>query len=363
MKDMSGKWISLSMGVVALALLCGCRQEDSPPLADAVRPVKVATVSFATADDSGSLVGEVAPQIESNLGFRTGGKISERLASVGDVVAAGAVLARLDFAQAQNTLRQAQATVESATAQRDNAEQTEKRQQELLARGFATQAAFDAATAEANVARANLGAAEAALADARDGLSYMDLTADAAGVVTAVGAEVGQVVAAGQMVIRLARTDLRDAVFQVPERLLQGNSVGSPVRVYLLDDPAITAAGKVREIAPAADPITRTFRVKVGLDHPSDDFRFGSSVRGTIELAGPKVAALPLTALFNDAGRPALWVVDRLGRVRIAPVVVARYEADRLLVSGGVSEGEQVVVAGIQRLRPGMVVKLTGSGR
>lgn len=338
--------------------LSACKPEDETgPTVEAPRPAKVAIVAYTEVDSGGSLVGEVAPRIESNLGFRAGGKIAERLVDVGDVVEAGAVLARLDPIQAQNALTQAQANVISAVAQKDNAEAVERRQKELLGRGFATQAAFDSATASANVARASLTAAQAALDNSREALSYMDLKADAAGVITAVGAEIGQVVAAGQMVVQLAHTDLRDAVFQVPERVLKAGAATTPVTVTLLDNPSARATGTVREISPAADPVTRTFRVKVGLDAPPEAFRFGSAVRGEITSTGPKLAALPLAALADADGRPAVWVADGDGAVSLTPVTVARYEGDRVLVASGVPEGAQVVSAGIQRLRPGMKVR------
>lgn len=349
--------------VVLLTSLAACDQApDATPSVEAPQAAKVTIVAYTEVDSGGSLVGEVAPRVESSLGFRTGGKISERLVEVGDTVQAGATLARLDPIQSQNALTQAQANVIAASAQKENAEQVERRQKELLGRGFATQAGFDSATASANVARANLTVAQAALDNAREALSYMELKANAAGVVTSRGAEVGQVVAAGQMVFQLAQTDLRDAVFQAPERALKAGAAAAAVRVTLLNDPSESARGSVREISPAADPITRTFRVKVGLGAPAEAFRFGSAVRGEIALAGPKLAALPLSTLADVDGRPAVWVVDREGVVSLAPVTVARYEADRVLIASGVPEGTQVVSAGIQRLRPGMKVRPLGAG-
>lgn len=344
---------------VLTIVLAGCQEQPTSARANpGERSVKTIVVSYAAADHLGSWVGEVEPQIVSNLGFRIGGKIVERVSSVGDIVTAGTVLARLDAAQAQNTLNQAQANVSAALAQKNNAEQTEQRQAELLARGFTTQASFDAATAEANVARANLKTADAAMSDARDGLTYTALAADEPGVIMAVGAEVGQVVAPGQMIMQLARTDLRDGVFQVSELALRGQSVGTPVIIGLLDSPNITAAGKVRQISPVADPATRTFRVKVGLDNPPVDFRYGSPVRGSLIQTGTEVATLPLTALFQDNGRAAVWIVDPSGTVRLVHVTVASYGSADFAISQGLSDGDHVIIAGVQRLRPGMKVSL-----
>lgn len=359
---MSSTRFGVAISLVLLIGVGGCQESDGTKTAvELVRQAKVVTVSYSISDSAGSLVGEVAPRIESSLGFRTSGKISERLADVGDIVEPGKVLARLDPVQAQNTLSQAEAAVASADAQKEHAEQSERRQKELLDKGFATQAAFDAAAASANVSRANLTSAEAALRNAQEALGYMELKADAAGVITATGAEVGQVVAAGQMAMQLARTDLRDAVFQAPESALKAGAATARVRVVLLNDPSSAASGTVREIAPAADPVTRTFRVKVGLDKPPEAFRFGSAVRGTIEISGPKLASLPLSALYDDGGKPAVWVADPAGAVAPVPVTIARYEGDRVLIAAGVPEGAQVVVAGIQRLRPGMKIRPLGS--
>ncbi|OWJ74386.1 efflux RND transporter periplasmic adaptor subunit [Haematobacter genomosp. 1] len=350
--------ILTAMLAAALLLLPACREEAAAPEVEGPRLVKTVTVAYTVVNSPGSLVGEVAPQIESDLGFRVGGKLAQRLVDVGDVVTAGEVLARLDIAQAQNSVRQAEASLAAATAQRENAEQTEKRTSDLLGRGFATQAAADAATAQANVARANELAAQASVSDARDGLGYTDLVAPEAGVVMSRGAEVGQVVAAGQMIVELARTDLKDAQFQAPGAVLGSGAENAPVTVTLLDDPSIVAHGRVREISPAADPVTRTFRVRVRIDDAPAAFRFGSAVRGMLELPGPKAAALPLSALFNTADRPAVWVVDANGVVELTPVEVLRYEGERILISGGLEEGAKVVAAGVQRLRPGMQVRL-----
>lgn len=351
-----------ALALCTVLALAACR-DDAPPATDQTpRPVKTVRVAYTVVNSTGSLIGEVTPRIESALGFRVPGKLAERLVDVGDVVAEGEVLARLDVAQAQNTVRQAEASLAAATAQRENAEQTEARTKELLTRGFATQAASDSAFAQANVARANEQAARAELADARDGLGYTDLVAPEAGVIMSRGAEVGQVVSAGQMVVELARTDLRDARFQAPGALLVSGSEGASVTVTLLDDPSITARGRVREISPAADPVTRTFRVRVTLDTPPPEFRFGSAVRGMLELPGPKAAALPRSALFDRDDAPAVWVVTPDGTVTLTPIEVLRYEADRILVASGIDEGARVVAAGVLRLRPDMKVRLTDGG-
>lgn len=350
--------------IVLLALgLAGCEQEQKAgPVEEVLQPVKAVTVAYTTAIPTGSLIGEVEPQIKSDLGFRLSGKMVERLVDVGDLVKLGQPLARLDVVPMQNSLKQAESAVAAAIAEKVNAEQTAERQRQLLAKDVTTRATYDAAMAQADVARAKLNNAQAALADAKDSVSYATLNAASDGVITAVGGEVGQVVSAGQMVVQVARLDLRDAVLQVPEAVLQIAPRNLPVNVSLLANPEIKTTGRVREISPVADPVTRTFRVKVSLIHPGEAFRFGSTVNASVDLPSAKTVVLPLTALYNAGDKPAVWVVDpATSSVKLVPVVVSRYDSDTFSVTSGLAAGDKVVVAGVRRLRPDMKVSLDGA--
>lgn len=342
---------------VASFLLTACQRDEEkvelPP-----RPVKTVTVSFNPEDTFGSLVGEVQPRIETNLSFRQGGEIRERGVEVGDVIKAGTVLARLDEEDAQDAVRKAEANLASAQANFDNADVARSRQQQLYPR-TTSRAALDNAIAQASMAQQGVNAAQAALRIAQNNLDNRVLTATTDGVVTAVGGEVGQVVGGGQMVIRLAQTGEKDAVFQVPEATIQAADRNMKVQVWLLSNTSSKATGSVREISPTANPITRNFTVRVALDTPPDDFRFGSAVRGNVVLEGPPVARLPLTALFNQNGEQAVWIVNPASNtVNLVPVHVARFEAQDFLVDTGLKDNDRVVVAGTQQLRPAMPVRL-----
>ena len=201
--------------------------------------------------------------------------------------------------------------------------------------------------------------AQLARKNAEERLGYTQLASDQAGVVTAVGAAAGQVVAAGQMIVRVARVDAMEAEFQVAEKTLRSVPADAAIEVNLLGDAAIKATGHVREVATTADPVTRTYAVRVALDNPPQEMRFGATVQGRVVLEEKQVVELPLSALFEKDKAPAVWVFDAQNTtVELRPVKLLRYEADKVLITDGLRAGERVVTAGVQKLWPGMKVRL-----
>ena len=197
---------------------------------------------------------------------------------------------------------------------------------------------------------------------AHDLVSFTELKADATGVVTATGAEAGEVVQAGQVIVRLARQGGRDAVFDVPAQALRSAPSDPTIVVNLTDDPAVKATGLVREVAPQADPVTRTFVVKVGLADPPEAMRLGATVSGHLQLNAEAVIEIPASALTMVYRQPAVWVVDPLSKtVSLRNVDVARFDPAKVAISQGLDTGEIVVTAGVQALHPGQVVRLLGS--
>ena len=286
----------------------------------------------------------------------------ERPVNVGDVVKAGQVVARLDPQNQQNALRSAQANLASAEAVLTQARLTFGRQQELLKDGWTPRAKFDEAQQALVTAQAQVDSAQAQLRIAQDQLSYTVLVADAPGAVTAVGAEPGEVVRAGQMIVQLARQGGRDAVFDVPEQLIRTGPRDPLVEIALTNDPQVRATGRVREVAPQADPATRTFQVKVGIIDPPEAMRLGSTVTGRIKLSPPPGVEVPASALTEANGRPAVWVVDPQSQtVSLRNVDVLRYDPAAVVISQGLETGEIVVTAGVQTLRPGQKVRLLGA--
>ncbi|MGH7060226.1 MAG: efflux RND transporter periplasmic adaptor subunit, partial [Stellaceae bacterium] len=192
--------------------------------------------------------------------------------------------------------------------------------------------------------------------------SYTELVADASGHVTAVSAEPGEVVAAGRTIVQLAREGGRDAVFDVPARIIHGAPYNPVITVVLASDPGVRASGRVREVAPQADPVTRTFRVRVGLDDPPAAMRLGSTVTGSMTQEGAAAIAIPASALTRAENRPAVWIVDpKAETVSLRPIDIATYDLAQVIVAQGLEPGDVVVTAGVQALRPGEKVRLLGA--
>lgn len=327
---------------------------NAKPEAPEAKLVKAVRVKPAPQADSRLAIGEIRPQRESDLGFRISGKLVQRLVSVGQRVRKGDILARIDDQDCRNRLRSAEADVAAAQAVLIEASAGESRIGALLRKGYATRANYDATLKNLRSAQAKLDSARIGYEMAKDQLAYTELHADFDGVVTATGAEEGQLVNVGQMVARIADPQARDAVFSIAEAVFSDeHRSGQPpeITVSLLSNPAISTTGIVREISPVADAATRTFQVKVALQNPPDEMRFGSSVAGRVNEAGARVVVLPGSALFDKDGEPAVWVVSASSAVELKSVVIARYETDRVVVSDGLSEGDIVVTAGVNRLR------------
>ncbi len=344
--------------MLSMIAVSGCKKAETASEPE-VRPVRTVIIDPKPIDDDRQAVGEIKPRYESDLGFRVGGKMLSRAVDVGMAVKKGDLLARLDEQDFQNKLRSSEADVASADAVLVEAKGTEDRQGQLLAKGITTKTNYDAALKNLRAAEAQVTSARAALALAKDQVNYAELKADFDGIITAVGAEAGQVVNVGQMVVRLAKPEDKDAVFNIAESAFKDRKPEDrpQISVALLSNPTVTAEGTAREVSPVADPTTRTYQVKVTLDNPPEAMRFGSSVVGKLKTTTAPVVVLPGSALFDSAGKPAVWLFKDQ-KVTLKPIVVARYEADRVIVSDGLAKGDVVVTAGVNRLREGQAVKL-----
>jgi RND family efflux transporter MFP subunit len=350
--------------VIAVALLLTACSKEQPKKVE-IRPVRVTLVQHALSGDTISLTGQIQAKDQINLAFRIGGRLQERNVTVGDPVTPGQIVARIEPQDFQNALRSAEADLASAQAVLANAQATEGRQSELLSKGFATRVQYDQAEQGLKTAQAQVESAQAKLQNARDNLAYTDLKSDVAGSVTAKGAEPGEVVAAGRMILQVARQGGRDAVFNVPSQLIRQSPKNPEVTVSLSDDPTIVATGHVREVAPQADAATGTYVVKVALDNPPDAMRLGATIVGQVKVQSEPVIQLPGTALTQSEGKPAVWVVDPEKKtVSLVPVTVGHYDTSSAIVSQGLKDGDLVVTAGVQALRPGQEVRLleTGAG-
>jgi len=347
--------------IFGLSLLAGCG--PVVPVAEPTpRPVRIITVQKREAGIPITLTGRVEAEDEVDLAFRISGRLLENNVKRGDRVRAGDLVARLEPQNELNALRSAQAALAAAEGQLTQARNHFERQDTLLKQGWTTRANHDQATQGLQTAQSQVDAAEAQLKTAHDLVSFTELKADASGVVTLQGPLAGEVVQAGQMIVRLARKDGRDAVFDVPAQVLQSAPSDPDVLVTLTNDPTLTARGRVREVAPQANPVTRTFEVKVGLEDPPPAMRLGATVTGRIETEAAPILEVPATALTEFNGHPAVWIVDPSTRtVSIRNVNVLRFDQATVAVEQGLDTGEIVVTAGVQALHPGQKVRLLGS--
>jgi RND family efflux transporter MFP subunit len=349
----------VSLALIAIAL-AGCDQtvaEKAPPS----RPVLVATVHYEQQSPERSFVGTVKPRIETDMGFRVPGKVARRLVEVGQTVDVGQPLATLDEVDLKLQAEQAEAEFRAATGVLAQAGAAEQRAKELRAKGWATDAQLDSAKAAADEARARLNRAERSVELTRNSLSYATLMADSRGVVTATLVDPGQVVASGQTAIRVARFAEKEAVVAIPETLV-GRAKDGVATVTLWSEPDRKYAAKLREIAPSADPATRTYLAKFSLPDAGEEVALGMTA--TLTLADPqseRVARLPLSSLYSQGGDPSLYVVDHKGDVTLKPVTVKSYESNNVVISGGVEEGASIVVLGVQKLDPSQKVRVVSS--
>jgi multidrug efflux system membrane fusion protein len=342
----------------AVLVLAGCSKPAPPE--EPVRAVKVLTVGAQDFGASYEFAGEVRARVESRLGFRVGGKIVQRQAEVGQRVRAGQLLAQLDPQDYRLAADAARAQVQSAQTNRDLAAADFKRFATLKDQGFISGAELERRESTLKAAQASLEQAQAQLNSQGNQAAYTNLTADAAGVVTAVEAEPGQVVTSGTPVVRVAQDGGRDAVFSVPEDKVAAIRTGSDVSVRAWAQNA-ELSGKVREVAASADPVTRTFAVKVALDAASAP-PLGATVYLTpaaLAHAGVQVLKLPTSALRQEGQGSAVWVLDEANMtVRSQPVVVATADGNEAVIASGLQPGMKVVSAGVHVLSPGQKVTL-----
>ncbi|MDW5443140.1 efflux RND transporter periplasmic adaptor subunit [Polaromonas sp. SM01] len=352
------------MNKTAFAVLCGALllsacSRPAPP-EEPVRAVKVMTVGVDSLHASHEFAGEVKARVESRLGFRVGGKIIKRQAELGQHVKAGQVLVQLDPQDYQLAANAARAQVAAARTNRDLAAADYKRYKELKDQSFISGAELERRDTTFKAAQAQLEQAQSQLAMQGNQANYAVLVADVSGVVTAVEAEVGQVVTAGMPVLRIAADGPRDAVFSVPEDKVAALQVGQPVKVRVWAQNT-ELAGKVREVSASADPATRTYPVKVALD-TTEPPALGATVyvlpQG-LGAAGQQAIKLPTSALRQDGKASAVWVLDPASMtVRSQIIQIATADGNEVVVAAGLQPGMLVVSAGVHVLSPGQKVTI-----
>lgn len=358
------KPVSLCLLLLAAAGLLSACAPAAPP-AEPVRAVKVLTVAAGTQQAQVEYAGEVLARVESRLGFRVGGKIIRRPVELGQRVTAGQVLAQLDPQDFRLSEAAARAQLAAAATNRDLAAADFKRYQDLKEQNFISGAELERRDSSLKAAQAQWDAARAQLSGQGNQAAYTTLLADVSGVVTAVDAQVGQVVAAGAPVLRIAQDGARDVLFSVPEDKVQGLRVGSAAQVKLWASQT-TVSATVREVAASADPVTRTYAVRVALA-AKDAPPLGSTVSVTVATAaaaGPALIKLPTSAFFKEGNASAVWVLDTASMtVQLTPVEIVTADGNEVVVRSGLQPGMQVVSAGVHVLSNGQKVSLYQPGR
>lgn len=343
---------------IALAL-AGCGQQapvQSPP-----RPVLTQTIVPGATATRDVYPGEVRARHETDLAFRIAGKLVSRAVDAGARVERGQALARLDPEDARLAAQAAAAQVAAAEGDFALARAELDRHADLLEKKFISQSAFDARRNAFNAASARLQQARAQAALSSNQAAYTTLLADADGVVLSVSAEPGQVLAAGQPVLRLARAGQKEIVVNVPESQVARLAIGQAVAISLWADASVLFPGRVREIAGGADPVTRTYAVRISALNPPEQAQLGMSANVLFQSAAdPGLVLLPLTAIAREGGNPAVWVVDpATGKVGLRQVGVGQFREDGVTVTSGLHPGDVVVTAGVHKLRPGEVVRIS----
>lgn len=311
-----------------------------------------------------SFAGEVRARSESALGFRVGGKIVARLVDVGATVKPGTPLARLDARDLQLNAASAQSQLAAAQADVTQAEADYARYRDLFEKKFISAAEIDRRKATLDVAQARLAQARAQLNVADNQTGYAVLAADRAGVITAVEADVGQVVAAGQTVVRLAREAEKEILITVPENRLPEVQAAQAIEISLWAAPNKRYAGKVREVSPSADAVTRTYAVRIAVADADAAMRLGMTAGVLLKSASAGDGfVLPLTSLYQKGADTALWVIDPATHtVNLKPVKVGVYRETEVTVLSGINAGDVVVTAGVHKLTPGQKVRLAADG-
>jgi len=339
-----------------LAALAGCAKHEAPP--PPVRPVQLVAVQTGGTTPVAVFAGEVRPRHETDLAFRVGGKVTSRSADVGARVRRGQVLARLDPADVALQAESAKAGVAAAETEWKYAAAEYDRYQNLYAQKFVSASALDQKRNARDATRARYDQARAQLAVAQNQAAYATLVATGDGVITAVSVEAGQVVTAGQPVMKLADETEREIVIAVPENRLGELKAARRIVAFLWADPKQLYPATVREIAPSVDPVTRTFAVRVAVPSADAALQWGMTANVALTAEGPADAAqLPLASLHRQDAAPAVWIYDPASQqVALRPVTVVQYREDGVVVRG-VKSGEWVVAAGVQKLQPGQKVR------
>ncbi len=339
-----------------LSILVGCGAPE--PEAPVLRPVRSQVVHIESLASQATYSGEVRARYETPLAFRVAGKLAARQVEVGSLVRKGQVLARLDEADLSLQAQASEAGKVAAQAQLTRAKSDYERFKVLRERNLVSEFDFKNAQTQFEVAQSQYEQAQAQARVGGNQAGYAVLVADANGVVTALQAEIGQVVAAGQPVVTLARSGEREIEISVPESRVDELRKASSIDIRLWAKPDKLYPGVVREIAPDTDPVTRTYSTRISVQKADTDLKLGMTATVTLHGVGSTGVRLPLTAIYQPEATAQVWVVDADGVVNLRAVTLGEFIDNDITVLSGLNEGERVVTAGVNRLIPAQRVRV-----
>ncbi len=350
--------VMMSSGLSVALVLAGCGKPLAP--VEEIRAVRTVVVAASPVAGRNTYAGEIRPRFESNLGFRVAGKIEQRKVNIGDRVAKGDVLLKLDARDLALTEASSRATVAAQEAQFAVEKADFDRYAKLVETGFISAAEFDRQKTRFAAAQAQLESVRAQARVSGNQTGYAQLLADADGTVSAIEAEVGQVVAAGQVVVRLAHAGAMEVAADVPEQLIKDLKTGQDAQILVPNLGGEPLPGKIRELATSADPATRTYGLRAMISEPPAGLRLGMTA--SLRIPNTQVPALihiPLSAYIEQQGAHGVWVFDAASStVAFRPVKVVGFDGNEALIGAGLSGGERVVTAGASLLSAGQKVKL-----
>lgn len=348
--------VRLALPALCAMLVAGCGKQ--PETGGEVTRVHV-IVCCEGGTTPMTLSGTLVPRVESQLAFRVPGRVVARLVDAGDTVASGQALARLDETPFQLAVQEAAADLAQAQATLARVGRDVERNRPLAQSGAIARATLDALQTQQTQMQEQVQAAHSRLAQARNDLTYTTLTAPGGGTIALVQADAGQVVAAGTPVLRLARTGETEIEVNVPESRIGQIRKEQTAKVRLLSLPDVELAARVREIASVADAQTRTYPVRLSLPEPPAAARLGMTASVRFDaLSGDTALRLPITALFQQGEKPAVWILPTDAQhLQLRPVTLAAMGTHDIILKDGITPGERVVVAGVHRLDSTMPVQ------
>ena len=362
---MNPKFKKAALAIAVASLLAAC-SKTPPAKHEEVRPVRTVVAGHSDGTVGATYSGEIRARYESQLGFRTGGKIVARLVEVGSHVQRGQPMLQLDTAQESLQLAAASAEVDGARSRVAQAKVDLQRSETLLARQFASQVEVDHQRLALQQAESQLRAASARQQLNANQRGYTTLVADRTGVVSALHAEAGQVVSAGQPVATVAADGEREVVISIPESRVDELRQATRLEVAVWAHPGKRWSGSLRELAPDTDSVTRTYSARIAIAQPDATLlRLGMTASVLApDVDGKRAIRLPLTAIVDGAGKRSVWVVDsKSQRVAAREVKLGSAHNDSVLVTAGLTGGETVVTAGVHMLQPNQQVRLGGGAK